>query len=84
MNRTLLARIGAGAFIAFMLVTTVIVMTQDEEAPVIRTSPSSSPVADPLRAELRRCRDLGEAGFNDAECRILWMKNRDRFLGRGR
>ncbi len=33
------------------------------------------------RAELRRCRDLGEAALEDAACLALWAETRARFLG---
>ena len=37
--------------------------------------------ADPLSAELVRCRDEGTAAADDAACKEAWAKNRARFFG---
>lgn len=44
---------------------------------------SSAIVADPLRAELARCRTL-PANSDDARCREAWEVNRRRFMGESR
>ncbi|RJE87205.1 putative entry exclusion protein TrbK-alt [Paracoccus onubensis] len=45
--------------------------------PAIRLLPE-----DPLRAEQRRCQEMGEAAAKDEECLRVWAETRDRFLGR--
>ena len=82
MEGKVLARIAAIAFVAIAITATVIEMTR-EEAPVpASTAPALQPPADPLRATLRRCQQLGEAAASDADCLAAWAENRDRFLGR--
>ena len=82
MEGKMLARIAAIAFVAIAITATVIEMTR-EEAPVpASTAPALQPPADPLRATLRRCQQLGEAAASDADCLAAWAENRDRFLGR--
>ena len=82
MEGKVLARIGAIVFVAIAITATVIEMTR-EEAPVpASTAPALQPPADPLRATLRRCQQLGEAAASDADCLAAWAENRDRFLGR--
>jgi conjugative transfer region protein TrbK len=39
--------------------------------------------ADPLSAELTRCRDEGMAAANDMACKEAWATNRARFFGHG-
>jgi conjugative transfer region protein TrbK len=36
--------------------------------------------ADPLAAELERCRTLGLEAANDADCAAAWAENRERFF----
>ncbi|PTQ66510.1 putative entry exclusion protein TrbK-alt [Celeribacter persicus] len=82
MEGKVLARIAAIVFVAIAITATVIEMTR-EEAPVPASSaPALQPSADPLRATLRRCQQLGEAAASDADCLAAWAENRDRFLGR--
>ena len=82
MEGKVLARIAAIVFVAIAITATVIEMTR-EEAPVSASSaPALQPSADPLRATLRRCQQLGEAAASDADCLAAWAENRDRFLGR--
>ena len=77
-----LARIGAIVFVAFAMTATVIELTREDEP--ARPAPASAfaPSVDPLRAEQRRCQQLGEAAVRDAECLAVWAETRDRFLGR--
>ena len=82
MEGKMLARIAAIVFVAIAITATVIEMTR-EEAPVpASTAPALQPSADPLRATLRRCQQLGEAAASDADCLAAWAESRDRFLGR--
>ncbi len=77
-----LARIGAIVFVAFAMTATVIELTRDEEPARPAPAPAFAPSADPLRAEQRRCQQLGEAAVRDAECLAVWAETRDLFLGR--
>lgn len=43
-------------------------------------SPQQS--ADPLAAELARCKALGDAAVDDAACKEAWAKGRERFFGK--
>ncbi|ODT76203.1 MAG: hypothetical protein ABS76_32030 [Pelagibacterium sp. SCN 64-44] len=44
------------------------------------TSPASSGAT--LRAELQRCRDLGQDAADDADCAAAWSESQARFLMR--
>ena len=77
-----LARIGAIVFVAFAITATVIELTRDEEPARPAPMPAFAPSVDPLRAEQRRCQQLGEAAVRDTECLAVWAETRDRFLGR--
>ena len=82
MEGKMLARIGAIVFVAFAITATVIELTRDEEPARPAPAPALAPSVDPLRAEQRRCQQLGEAAVRDAECLAVWAETRDRFLGR--
>jgi len=79
-----LARIGAIVFVAFAITATVIELTREDE-PVRQAAapaPALAPTVDPLRAEQRRCQQMGEAAASDRECLRVWAETRDRFIGR--
>ncbi len=76
-----LARIGALVFVAFAMTATVIELTREDEPVPSAPAPALAPAVDPLRAEQRRCQQLGEAAVHDAECLAVWAETRDRFLG---
>ncbi|MDW9658518.1 putative entry exclusion protein TrbK-alt [Sinorhizobium meliloti] len=81
MDGKLLARLGAVVFVAVAVTATAIEITRigdEPEAPAL--SARSSNRVDPLRAELRRCATIGEAGARDAACLRAWAENRRRFL----
>ena len=48
-------------------------------------TPSAPPApflsSDPLTRELERCRAIGLAAANDADCKAAWAENRRRFFG---
>jgi conjugative transfer region protein TrbK len=76
-----LARIGAVVFVAFAITATVIELSRNDEAPIYRTVAAATEArVDPLKAELRRCQQLGEASTRDPACLQTWSDNRDRFL----
>lgn len=81
MDGKLLARLGAIIFVAVAITATAVEMNRKDEtppAPATRLLPPSTP--DPLRAEQRRCQQLGEAATRDPECLSVWAESRDRFL----
>ncbi len=77
-----LARIGAIIFVAFAITATVIQMTRKDEPERAAPAPALAPAINPLRAEQRRCQQMGEAAASDRECLHVWAETRDRFLGR--
>ena len=84
MESKVLVRIGAIIFVAFAITAAVVEMVR-EDAPVPpAAAPSLLPPPDPLRADLRRCQQMGEAAANDPGCLAVWAETRDRFLGRNR
>ena len=81
MEGKVLARIAAIVFVAIAIAATVIEMTRKEAPVPASTAPALQPSADPLRATLRRCQQLGEAAASDVDCLAAWAESRDRFLG---
>ena len=84
MEGSVLARIAAIVFVAIAITAAVVEMSRDEEGQAVRPPALSAPEADPLRAEQRRCQELGEAAASDPVCLAVWAETRDRFLGRDR
>ncbi len=82
MEGKVLARVAAIVFVAIAITATVIEVTREEGAAPVSIAPVLQPSADPLRATLRGCQQLGEAAASDADCLAVWAENRDRFLGR--
>jgi conjugative transfer region protein TrbK len=84
MNGKMLARLGAVVFVGIAITVTVVELTRTPDAPEVGVLDRDHiRPADPLRASLRRCRDIGEAAARDPACRKAWVENRDRFLGQG-
>ena len=84
MQGSVVARIAAIVFVAIAITAAVVEMGRDEEGQVARPAAPLLPEADPLRAEQRRCQELGEAAASDPDCLAVWAETRDRFLGRDR
>ena len=84
MGGKMLARLAAVVFVAIALTVTAIDMARKDEPSAPRPASALQPPADPLRATLRRCQQLGEAAASDAGCLAAWAESRDRFLGHGR
>ena len=80
MDGKTLARLGAVVFVAVAITATAIELNRKDEPPLYRGLPAINEMADPLKAELRRCQQLGEAGTRDTSCLRAWAQNRDRFL----
>ncbi|VIO72447.1 hypothetical protein CI1B_40920 [Bradyrhizobium ivorense] len=81
MDGKLLARVGAIGFVTFAITATAIELSRKDEPPLYRSTAAATETgADPLKIELRRCQELGEAGTRDPACLQAWADNRDRFL----
>ncbi|NTJ63178.1 putative entry exclusion protein TrbK-alt [Agrobacterium rhizogenes] len=81
MHAKMLARLGAVVFIGFIIVATAIGLSRrDDPSTGSMLEPQMQTIVDPLRLQLRRCRDLGEAAIRDQRCPEIWSANRDRFL----
>jgi len=82
MDGKMLARLGAVVFVGITITVTVIELTRTPEVPEVGVLDRDHiRPADPLRASLRHCRDIGEAATRDPACLKAWAENRDRFLG---
>lgn len=84
MEGSVLARIAAIVFVAIAITAAVVEMGRDEEGQATRPAAPLMPETDALRAEQRRCQELGEAAAADPGCLAVWAETRDRFLGRDR
>ena len=83
MNGQTVAQVGAVVFVAFAITATAMGWVRKDEAHDASIAQPAPPVTDPLRAELTRCQELGEAGPRDATCLAAWATARRRFLGDG-
>ena len=84
MEGSVLARIAAIIFVAIAITAALVEMGRDEAGQAARPAVPLMPETDPLRAEQRRCQELGEAAASDPCCLAVWAETRDRFLGRDR
>lgn len=84
MDGSVLARIAAIIFVAIAITAAVVEMGWDEAGKAARPTALPLPEVDPLRAEQRRCQELGETAASDPDCLSVWAETRDRFLGRDR
>lgn len=83
MGRT--ARLAAVALLAGVLSAAAIMLAQgDRPPPPVRRVVEAEPApADPLRAELARCRGMA-AEEEDPACEAAWEEHRRRFFARSR
>ena len=79
MKGALLLRLGISV-LAFMAVLGALLEIAREDHIDVRSIPELSEVNEPLRAELQRCRDLGDAALDDQDCAATWTETRRRFL----
>jgi len=79
MKSALLLRLGVGVLAFIAVLATLLEIAREDDIDV-RSIPELSEVHDPLRAELQRCRDLGNAALNDQDCAAAWTETRRRFL----
>ncbi|AGB43411.1 hypothetical protein Mesau_00928 [Mesorhizobium australicum WSM2073] len=81
MDGKMLARLGAIGFVGIAIAATAIGLSRKEDSSAATSiGRSEAASADPLRGELIRCRELGEAGTRDPACLRAWAENRRRFL----
>ena len=81
MDGKTLARVGAIGFVTFAITATAIELSRKDDPPLYRgVAAATQTGVDPLKTELRRCQQLGEAGTRDPACLQAWADNRDRFL----
>ena len=81
MSAGILARLLAVLTLVLGLAAAIAATRDDTSAPTSFVPPSSTTAAS-LRSELQRCRDLGEAAADDADCEAAWAESRDSFLMR--
>ena len=75
------ARVAAMAFVVLAIAATAVQIRHGDPKPAASSASSTAAVEDdPLRAELKRCQLLGEAGAHDDDCLRAWAENRRRFL----
>ena len=79
MKGAFLLRLGIGV-LAFIAVLGALLEIAREDDIDVRTIPKLPEVNDPLRAELQRCRNLGDAALDDLDCAATWAETRRRFL----
>ncbi|AQQ03897.1 conjugal transfer protein TrbK [Roseibium algicola] len=82
MDGRMLARLAAIVFVAIAITASLIEMSRKDEPVPVRTAPAAQPSDDPVRADLRRCQQMGRSALEDEDCLTTWQHTRDRFLGR--
>lgn len=74
-----IARIGAAGFVVTALALSIVQLNEPASA-VTQTVFVADDELDPLRAELRRCRSIGQAAASDTLCLRAWAEQRSRFF----
>lgn len=82
MDGKMLARVAAIVFVAIAITASLIEMSRKDEPAPILSAPVTPLSSDPMRADLRRCQQMGRAALDDQDCLATWQQTRDRFLGR--
>lgn len=82
MNPKLFARIGAVAFVAVAITMTALQLREEPVREVPEVIDVTDPDSDPLPAQLRLCKAMGEAASRDPVCHAAWEEKRRRFLGK--
>ncbi|MEW4459967.1 putative entry exclusion protein TrbK-alt [Roseibium algicola] len=82
MDGRMLARLAAIVFVAIAITASLIEMSRKDEPVSVVAAPDAPLVSDTMRADLRRCQQMGRAAVDDEDCLATWQKTRDRFLGR--
>jgi conjugative transfer region protein TrbK len=74
-----IARIGAAGFVVTALALSIVQLSEPTP-PATQTVFVADDGIDPLRAELRRCRSIGQAAASDTLCLRAWAEQRSRFF----
>jgi conjugative transfer region protein TrbK len=82
LGRSEIFRAAAIVALIAVFIATLVAVNRRPSAPVVETSPTTSPAPDDLSAELRRCSALGPQDAEDPHCAAVWEENRQRFFGR--
>jgi conjugative transfer region protein TrbK len=72
-------RIGAAGFVVTALALSLVQLNEPAST-VTQTVFVADDGIDPLRAELRRCRSIGQAAASDTLCLRAWAEQRSRFF----
>ena len=70
------------ALIGVLLAMTLVQRERRDEGVVSHAVPAAA-VANPLRAELIRCKERNAEAATASGCDAVWARNRERFLGYG-
>jgi conjugative transfer region protein TrbK len=81
MDTKLIARIGAGIFVASALAMTALQLREEPVRKVPATETVSGGERDPHSAILHDCAAMGERALGVPDCRAAWAEKRRRFLG---
>ena len=65
------------------VVAMVLLITLENRARSTAQAAPAPAAISPLRADLQRCRGLGEAAVDDVGCQAAWAESRARFFGSG-
>lgn len=76
-----IARIGAAGFVVTALALSLVQLNEPAST-ATQTVFVADDGIDPLRAELRRCRSIGQAAASDTLCLRAWAEQRSRFFMR--
>jgi conjugative transfer region protein TrbK len=79
MKTTTIARIGAAGFVVTALALSIVQLNEPTST-ATQTVFVADDKIDPLRAELRRCRSIGQAAASDTRCLRAWAEQRSRFF----
>ena len=84
-DTSLLIRFGSLAFAVFAIVIAAVQLDRENDrdgaaVEVVSVAPDED-AADPLAAELARCRALADPATIDEACRRAWAERRSRFFG---
>lgn len=74
-----IARIGAAGFVVTALALSIVQLNAPA-TPRTETIVVPADGIDPVRAELRRCRSIGQAAASDTLCLRAWAEQRSRFF----
>jgi conjugative transfer region protein TrbK len=78
---TTIARIGAAGFVVTALALSIVQLSEPTST-TTQTVFVADDKIDPLRAELRRCRSIGQTAASDTRCLRAWAEQRSRFFMR--